>query len=153
MIETHSNSNELIEKFKVLDFNEVAKLIKIQGDDINYSKSIVNPLIDRDDIIFVDRIDNEIRGILVLGYNEEGWSFNPEHKFACKFVSVKNAHTGIGIATGLISAMFCFASMYGIKVIRQSTYDSKFIKKTFDKISLNFKDVELYDKHHTNLFN
>ena len=153
MIQMFSNSTQLIEKFNLIDSIELIGLLREQLSDIKYSKSITNGLMERHDIIIVDRIDDEIRGILVLGYNKEGWSFNPEHQYACKFVSVKNAHSGIGIATGLISAMFCFASMYGIKVIRQSTYDSKFIKKTFDKISLNFKDVELYDKHHTNLFN
>lgn len=89
-----------------------------------------------------------IIGGTVLGYNENGWSFNERFKFAVKSLSVAPEHQKKGFSKVLISETFKLLRSKNIKVLKQSSYTPEGyqrIRENFIKESKKYPDIEFVD--------
>lgn len=149
MVNIYTNSEEIEKMFPSVEFEyirDVRESLMKEEENIEFSSVLTGYNRDIwDRVVFVEKSDDDIVGLLSLAYSDEGFQYNKDHKYACTFVSVHNEHKGRGIGTRLIQAMFDFAERNGIDKIKQSRYEVDFIKKTFNRIASNHKSVELIE--------
>lgn len=149
-ISIYTNSESIKIMFPDVDFKDIYEIrnsILNEGKSIAFTKSLTGESLDVwDRIVFINKDSDRVTGVLCLSYLESGFQFNKDHQYSCTFVSVHNDYKGKGIATNLIESMFSFADSNGIKLIKQSSYDVDFIKKTFDRCADNYKTVEFVNR-------
>lgn len=102
----------------------------------------------REDLFFILKVDGCVAGGVVLGFNDNGWSFNPNFKWAIKSVSLFKEYQGKKHSYHLIEAIFSFCVKNEILTLKQSNYteDGKLkIAHIFKQISDQYPTINYID--------